>query len=133
MVISGDLSQRLGAPVGKGELLFEIAPLAEWRVAVDVRERDLRHVRPGQPGRLLLSGRADAAAPIEVTRVTPVARAVDGANVFRVEARLTEAIPGLRPGMEGVAKIEAGEASILRVWTRTTLHRLRALVWEWTP
>ena len=33
VVITGDLSQSLGAPVERGEVLFEIAPLADVRQA----------------------------------------------------------------------------------------------------
>ncbi|MCC6640715.1 MAG: GAF domain-containing protein, partial [Deltaproteobacteria bacterium] len=38
VVVSGDLSQRLGAPVERGSVLFEVAPLDAWRVVLQVDE-----------------------------------------------------------------------------------------------
>lgn len=133
VVISGDLSQRLGAPIDQGEVLFEIAPLDEYRIAIQVPEADLRHIALGQSGELLLAGRADANLPLTVTRITSVADVVDGRNVFRVEARLDEAMQGLRPGMEGVVKIRVGEASSAWIWTHPLVDWARLTFWQWTP
>ena len=37
----------------------------------------------------------------------------------------------LRPGMEGQARITAGEASLLSLWTRKAVNKLRLLMWRW--
>ena len=63
IVISGDLSQRLGAPVDQGEVLFEIAELDEFRAMIDVSEFDLALVAPGQTGTLVLNGLPGRPAP----------------------------------------------------------------------
>ena len=55
IVITGDWSRSLGAPVTRGDLLFEIAPLDEYRVAVNVSDRDVAEVADGQTGELVLS------------------------------------------------------------------------------
>jgi multidrug resistance efflux pump len=47
VVVSGDLSQLVGTPVEEGKLLFEVAPLDAFRVALKVREGDVAHVAPG--------------------------------------------------------------------------------------
>src|SRR6185503_5362633 len=99
IVISGDLSQLIGSPVEPGEKLFEIAPLANYRVILQVDENDIREVKVGQRGRLLVAGIAGEALPFSVSKVTPVATAADGRNFFRVEARLDSAPINLRPGM----------------------------------
>ena len=39
VVVSGDLSQRLGSPVQLGDALFEVAPLDAYRVVLQVDER----------------------------------------------------------------------------------------------
>jgi hypothetical protein len=54
-----------------------------------------------------------------VERIRPMAEVVDGRNVFRVVARLTDAEVGdLRPGMEGWARIETHRTS----WLAAVLH-----------
>jgi len=132
--VAGDLSQMLGSPVEKGKLLFELAPLEEYRVVTQVDERDLRSVAVGETGTLLLAGMPMRPVPFTVTRITPVATAADGRNTFRVEARLDEPPAGnLRPGMEGVAKIDAGSHALVWVWTHGVLDWLRLAAFKWLP
>ncbi|MCZ6617040.1 MAG: HlyD family efflux transporter periplasmic adaptor subunit, partial [Gammaproteobacteria bacterium] len=73
VVVSGDLSQSLGAPVERGDILFEVAPLSAYRVILRVEERDVAEIQEGQTGRLVLSGIPDEQLEIEVTKITPVA------------------------------------------------------------
>jgi RND family efflux transporter MFP subunit len=113
IVVSGDLSQSLGAPVQRGQTLFEIAPLETWRVSVQVDERDIGPVAAGQLGALRLEADPGRSLPLVVERVTPVARVAEGRNLFEVEARLVDAPANLRPGMQGIARIEVGEQRLL--------------------
>lgn len=133
VIVSGDLSQKLGAPVQLGEVLFEVAPLDRYRVEMHVDERDLAFVSEGMSGRLTLSGYPSDGLPLRVTRITPLAEVRDGANGFRVEATLESAPAGLRPGMEGVAKLDAGEALAVWVWTRRLVDWARRTAWTWQP
>jgi multidrug resistance efflux pump len=133
LVVSGDLSQSIGAPVETGRVLFEVAPLDEFRVIAQVDERDVRLVRPGQAGTLLLRGMTGEPATFTVRRVASVAEADAGRNTFRVEASLDGAPAGLRPGMEGVGKIEVARRSLAWVWTRGTVDWARMALWSWTP
>lgn len=133
VVVSGDLSQSLGAPVETGKVLFEIAPLDEYRVLIRLDERDLRFVRPGQDGKLLLHGMADGAVPFTVSRVTSVAETDAGRNTFRIEGALTGAPANLRPGMEGIGKITVEDRSFAWVWTRGLTDWIRMQIWSWTP
>ncbi|HSC17147.1 MAG TPA: HlyD family efflux transporter periplasmic adaptor subunit [Gammaproteobacteria bacterium] len=133
IVISGDLSQLIGSPVEPGEKLFEIAPLAGYRVVLQVDENDIREVRVGQRGRLLVAGIAGETLPFSVSKVTPVASAADGRNFFRVEARLDSAPINLRPGMQGVGKIDAGKRRLWWIVTHDFTNWLRIALWRWTP
>lgn len=133
VIVTGDLSQMLGAPVTQGKVLFEIAPLNSYRLLLQVDERDIGHVRVGQTGTLLLTGAPARGLQLTVTKLTSVATAEDARNFFRVEASLAESGPPLRPGMEGLAKIDAGRRSLLWIWMRPLIERLRMLVWTWTP
>lgn len=133
IVVSGDLSQQLGAPVETGKVLFEIAPLEAYRVVLRVEERDLRYVREGQGGRLVLTGLAAESFPVRVAKVTPVANAQDGRNLFRVEAELEEGAARLRPGMEGVAKLAVEDRPLVWIWTRSLVDWVRMSLWTWWP
>ena len=133
IVVSGDLSQILGSPVEKGKTLFEIAPLNAYRLIVHVDERDIRYVFAEQRGRFALAGIPGDPLPFVLTKITPVTVAEEGRNSFRIEARLTELRPYLRPGMEGIAKIEAGKRSLIWIWTRTIVDTVRLAAWKHLP
>ncbi|MBL8486358.1 MAG: HlyD family efflux transporter periplasmic adaptor subunit [Rhodocyclaceae bacterium] len=133
LVVSGDLSQTVGGAVRKGQTLFEVAPLEGYRVIVQVDDADIADVRAGQKGRVVLAALPDEGFAFTVAAVTPVTEAVEGGNVFRVEATLDAAPPRLRPGMEGVAKIEAGERRLAWIWTRRFVSWLRLFLWTWVP
>lgn len=133
VVVKGDLSQQLGSPIEQGKVLFELAPLDSWRVILKVDERDIGHVRPGAKGELVLTSLTGQRWPFTVSKVTPVSVQEDGRNHFRVEADLGQAAPKLSPNMEGVGKIEAGEASLLWAWTRPMVEWARLAWWKLMP
>lgn len=134
LVVSGDLSQALGAPVERGDVLFEIAPLDDYRVMLKVDERDVGDVRPGQTGALALSAMPDRRFPFAVSRITPISTAEDGLNYFLVEGTVApEDSADLRPGMEGVGKIGVEERRLIWIWTRKILLWAKMFVWSWTP
>nr|MBI3614337.1 HlyD family efflux transporter periplasmic adaptor subunit [Nitrospirota bacterium] len=133
VVVSGDLSQLLGAPVEKGDTLFELAPLDAYRVIVQVDERDIAYVAVGQPGALLLSAFPADPLPLTVRKITPVSEAKEGRNYFRVEAQLRQAPPTLRPAMEGVGKITIDERRLIWIWTRQAFDWVRLTWWAWWP
>jgi len=132
VIVRGDLSQQIGSPVEVGKLLFELAPLATWRVILQVDERDVADLADGRAGNLVLTSLPGRIWPLQVRRITPVAVADEGRNHFRVEAALQDgAAPGMRPGMEGVAKVQAGERSLLWIWTHRFTDWLRLAWWRW--
>ncbi len=133
VVVSGDLSQSLGAPVQRGEVLFEIAPLDQYRVVLKVDERDIDGLAEGQSGRLALTSMPGDELPLVIEVITPVTAAEEGANFFRVEAALAEGSARLRPGMEGVAKISIDQRSLLWIWTHRITDWLRLWAWSWWP
>lgn len=133
VVISGDLSQLIGSPVEQGKKLFEVAPLDNYRVILEVDESEISRVMSKQQGGLLVSGVTNTPLHFVVSTVTPVATAKDGRNYFRVEAKLDRAVPTLRPGMEGVGKIEVGKRRLGWVLTHSFTDWLRLWLWRWLP
>ena len=133
VVVSGDLSQLLGSPVEQGKVLFELAPLDAYRVILKVDERDIAFVATGQHGELALTGLSQAKLPFTVKTVTSVSTPQEGRNFFRVEAQLLDTSARLRPGMEGVGKIDAGQRRLVWIWTRGFVDWLRISLWTWLP
>jgi hypothetical protein len=133
VVIKGDLSQSLGAPVQRGDALLTLAPAERHRLIVDVDERDIADIQPGQRGQMALASLPAEKLDFVVERVTPVATVRDGRNAFEVEARLAAEAPILRPGLQGVAKIDAGERSAGWIWGHRIVDWLRMAVWSWGP
>ncbi len=131
VVVSGDLSQLLGSPVEQGKVLFEVAPLDAYRVVLNVDERDIAQLRVGQRGELALSGMPYERLAFTVRQVTPVSTPQDGRNYFRVEAGLERASVRLRPGMEGIGKVQVGERKLIWIWTHTLVDWLRLWAWKW--
>lgn len=130
MVIRGDLTQQLGAPVQQGTELLTVAPRDRFRVMVQVDERDIAAVQPGQAGTLALSALPWDTTNITVLRITPMATAVEGANVFEVEAELPHPPAGLRPGLQGQAHIDIGRQPPLWGFARRAAQAVRLAAWR---
>ena len=133
LVVTGDLSQRLGSAVEQGEVLFQVAPLNEYRVILKVDERRVSDVTVGQHGELVLSSLPNLVYPFTVTKLTPFTVAEEGRNYFRVEARLDEVDGRVRPGMEGVGKVSVDRRRAVSIWTRDFVEWIRLFTWKWMP
>jgi multidrug resistance efflux pump len=133
VVVSGDLSQLLGTPVQQGKMLFQVAPLDAYRVILEVDERDIGALAVGQRGELTLSGMPNQHMNFEIQQITPVSTTQEGRNFFRVEAHLEHASSPVRPGMEGVGKIDVGSRKLVWIWTHSLVDWLRLTLWKWAP
>lgn len=133
VVVWGDLSQMIGAPVERGKVLFELAPLGAYRVILQVDDRDIGYIHVGQSGKLALAGLTESTLPFVVKSVTSVSTPEEGRNYFRVEAEMSDVPERLRPGMEGVGKIFVEERKLVWIWTRNFMNWLRIALWNWLP
>ena len=131
VIVSGDFTRALGSPVERGQIMYKVSPLDHYRVLLDVDESDVAELSVGMKGELTLSAAAEDSFEIVVDKITPVSEAGDGANYFQVEASLVETPQFLRPGMQGVSKIEIGERRLLWVWTHKLVDWLRLKLWAW--
>jgi RND family efflux transporter MFP subunit len=133
IVVSGDLSQSLGSPVEKGQVLFEVVPSHAYRVKLRVDEREVSEIIVGQEGHMVLNALPERRFPMAVEKITPVSTAEEGKNYFLVEASLEELSVGLRPGMEGFGKINIDERKLIWIWTHNLTDWVRLWVWSWWP
>jgi biotin carboxyl carrier protein len=136
VIIKGDLKQMLGAPVQRGDTLLTIAPTDSYRLMIEVDERDIADVKLNQAGKVALVALPGTSLPFTVLSITPAATNKEERNFFEVEGVIEQNDKSnntiaLRPGLEGVAKIQAGQHSI--IWTLT--HRIvdwaKITLWKW--
>ena len=130
LVIMGDLSQLLGAPVRRGDTLVTIAPANEFRLILEVDERDIANIEIGQRGHLALGALPRQKFSFQVQRITPVAEARDGRNFFEVEGKLDESLVSMRPGLQGVAKIAIDQRPMVWILAHRILDWARVAAWS---
>jgi RND family efflux transporter MFP subunit len=131
VLIAGDLNASRGQPVQRGQSLLTVAPAQGYKVVAEVDEQDVTVLQPGQNARVLFAGLTQPAVDFQVTRVSPVAVALEGRNVFEVEGQVpTPDARALRPGQRGVARIDVDERLQLQVWWLRASHWLRRTTWQ---
>jgi RND family efflux transporter MFP subunit len=130
IVVEGEMKELLGAPVKKGDVLFKVARIEKMYAELKVNERDVHEVKAGAKGEIAFVTRPDMKFPLAVERIDPVAVTEEGENVFLVRVLFPEGVsPWWRPGMSGVAKIEAGRRNVLWIFTHRTVDFLRIFLW----
>jgi hypothetical protein len=87
----------------------------------------------GQRGNILLSAFPHDPIAFQVEKVTPVSTPREGKNFFRVEAKFDHNDARLRPGMEGVGKIDIERRRYVWIWTHQAIDSLRLTIWKWLP
>ncbi len=107
VVVAGDLRRSEGQPLQQGQVLFEIAPLDEMIVEIDVPDREMSRVRDAQNVSVRLESFAGEAWTTILEKIHPQSEQRDGHNVFIAEAAIaSKTARELRPGMRGRAVIE---------------------------
>jgi RND family efflux transporter MFP subunit len=133
IIISGDLSQSVGATVERGQEFFKITPLDAYRVILEVDDADIEDIQVGQTGTLRISSIPEEPLDFTVERITPVSEQKEGRNFFRVEARLHRITDGIRPGMKGIAKTNVEERLLIKIWTEGLVDWVYLTLWKWLP
>ena len=119
VVVSGDLSQSLGAPVERGQVLFEIAPLDGYRVvAAGRRARHRGRGSRASAASCCWPPRPDSRSAFAVRRSRRCPRRATAATTSASRRRL-----------ERRARARCGRA--WKAWARSTIDE-RRLVWIWT-
>lgn len=130
VVIKGDLQQMLGAPLKRSDALLTVSQGNDFRVIVNVDERDISDIKIGQTGKLLLPAYPGKQFPVKVIRITPVAATADGQNTFEVETSIDADSTGLSPGLKGVAKITVNHRPLGWKWISHTWNAVHYFIWS---
>ncbi len=139
VIVDGDLERRIGSTVTLGEPLAVVARIDDLEVVGRVDDRDISYIEDHMRGLLARKSRPSERIPMVIERIVPLAKPVDGANVFEIRGAIdfealdreeAEALRrGLRPGMEGLAKLDTGERTIAWILSRRVRDTLRMWLW----
>jgi hypothetical protein len=136
MVLSGDWRQKVGGVIPKGEPMFEIAPLDDIIVLLRVSESDVDQLQNYieehgtlPQGRFATRSQPDHKFDLTIERIIPLAEPHNNANVFEIHCRMTEHTNWLRPGMEGLAKVNVGPRPIAWILTHRITDMVRLWIW----
>lgn len=130
IVLSDAVEDALGSAVKAGKILFEVGSADQYRLALQVPERRISEVQPGQLLSLRMAADPKQRSQARVDILIPVATASQGQNTFKVYASPVERDAGLRPGMQGIGKILVGRESRLMQWWDSLWTRCVWLAWK---
>ena len=131
LIVNGDLSQRLGSAVNKGEVLLNVSPANNYRISLLIKESRIADLKLGQQGSLYLSALPEQAFDFTLSKITPLTQTRDGASYYIAEGKFTAQFEQLQPGMEGIGKISIDERKWLDIWSREGVEWMRLQIWSW--
>lgn len=129
VVVEGDYTKLIGAPISKGDVILKVAKLASMFLRIKVNERDIDGIK--QSGKFIFLSRPNLSYNIKIDKIIPVAQ-VDKSegNVFVIKAFIEEKEESWwRPGMSGIVKIDAGEQTIFWIATHKLVDFIRIYLW----
>ena len=131
IVLSGYWHDKIGGVIEKGKPMFEVAEMGNPIALVRVDEEDIDLVdnRDVQTGQLATRSLPEIKFDFQVKRIVPMATPVDGENVFEVRCHIDKPADWLRPGMEGIARIDIGKRRIIWILTRRIVNTIRLWLW----
>jgi multidrug efflux pump subunit AcrA (membrane-fusion protein) len=131
VVVEGDRRNLLGSTVRRGDLLFRIAAVEGLYVVMQVPERDIRALQQDAEGSLILLSQTSREIRFRVTHFVPMAQVKgEQGNQFLVKARILDSPDAWwRPGMTGLAKIEAGQRNVAWILFHRAIDTLRLHFW----
>jgi len=131
VVLTGHWRDKIGSVIELGQPLFEVAPVEDLIAIVRVSESDIDQINTLTlpTGQLATRSQPEEKFDFLVTRIIPLATPIEGQNVFEVQCHLADPAPWLRPGMQGLAKINAGDRRITWIATHQITDTLRLWLW----
>ncbi len=131
VVFSGDLKTKLGAPVRVGDELFQIGAREKLRAELTVPEDQIAELQVNQHGDLAASTYPGEHIPFTVERINPVAVVSEQHNVYKVRVVFDkkDLKPWMKPGLEGIAKVNVGRARYVWLWTHRLVNWIRMKLW----
>ena len=129
IIAEGAQRERIGSTVTMGDALFVIADINDLVAIAKVDDSDISYAQRSTEGAIALRADPDIRIPVTIDRIVPLAQADSGTNRFETHLELTDPQPWLRPGMEGLVKIDTGDRSVAWILSRRIRETLRMWLW----
>jgi hypothetical protein len=131
VVVECERRNLLGSSVKRGDKLFRIAQVRDLYVVLQVPEHAIRDLQRDAQAELLLLRQPVQPIRLKVSSFVPMAQVKgEEGNQFVLKAQILDPVaPWWRPGMTGLAKIDAGTRNISWVLFHRTIDKLR--LWFW--
>jgi multidrug efflux pump subunit AcrA (membrane-fusion protein) len=131
VVVEGERRNLLGSSVRRGDTLFRVAQVKGLYLVLQLPERDIRDVELGSQGEVVLLSQPGKAIPFKVSNLVPMAQVKgDEGNHFLLKAEIATGVQAWwRPGMVGLARIDAGNRNIAWILFHRLVDTLR--LWFW--
>ena len=131
VVIEGERRNLLGSSLKRGDKIFRIAQVRDLYVVLQVPEHAIRDLRGDAEAELLLLSHPRQPIRLKISAFVPMAQVKgEEGNQFLLRAQIVDpAESWWRPGMTGLAKIEAGPRNIAWILFHRMIDKLRLLLW----
>lgn len=130
VITKSDFKRRVGSMVRRGETLFEISNVDQLRLDIFVPDNKISGLFVGARGQAALAAAPGVYYDFKVQNIHPVAETISTRTVFRVVAEFDDKPSAiLRPGMEGMAKVDMGWSPLGWIAVRDALNYLRSRFW----
>ncbi len=130
VIVQGDWFQSDGAPVTRGDMLFEIASMENMRVDIHLSSSDLARIKVGQTATVRVDAAPGAKWSAELSRIDPRGKVIDTNVVFEATIDVENDSGQLRPGMKGTARLSSGSQSLgWLLFHRPAMWLMKKLAW----
>ncbi len=131
VVFSGDLESKLGATMRAGDELFQVGQPDTLRAELSVPEEQVSELKVGQTGILKATSYPNRPIHFTVERINPVATVTGQKNTFKVRVKLApeDVKDWMRPGIEGLAKVDVEKSRYAWIWTHRMINWVRMKLW----
>lgn len=134
-ILKGDIEDKLNSTFKQGDPLLEMAREGDLHAEIKVGESDITNVfepkstGEAQVGYIATTGDPRDRRKVTVERVVPMAVLENGANVFKVYAKLDEPDASWRPGMNGEARLDVERRPLIYIYTHKLADFVRMKLW----
>ena len=129
VILDGDLREKLGSRMSRGEALFELTRRERTVVVLKIPENLMIDARKRVEMVFSPSARPETEFTLTDLKIDPTSSVIDGKNVFLAEAKTATALSELAVGMEGVAHIATGYRGAWWVLTHRMTDWLKLQFW----
>lgn len=130
IVLQGDWFRSQGAPVSRGDTLFEVAPLNRMTVETHLTTEDLSEIHVGDLATLRVDADHSRTWQGKLERIDPRSKVIDDNIVFVAEVELNDTAGELKPGMKGSVALCSGYRSVgWLLFNRPYQWLLKKLLW----